>query len=165
MKPGEFRQILERFRRGALPGRNLYLWCGPLSQLSETIGTGPVAKMSVLELPGITATASADQTVRMLQTGLSDWIRSVIEGSPQRSIAVLYDLESLAHYKIGVERIYLDHANDRRMTFLCAPLRTPAPEGLPTQLKYNPAAAQSFYRQLISPSAVVEVEDHGASTD
>ena len=155
MTPEEFEVRVASFRRMARPGRNLYLWCGPLDRLRRITGNEAVCT-GMLDLPGIRPSVGAEEIRRDIAVEVGRWLRAIAEASPRFSIAVLHDLALWAAYRVGLEAIYQYHASDRRMTVLCAGVSPIPAFPLPESLVYNSRAVQQYFRDSVSPENIVE---------
>ena len=156
MTLSEFSSCVNRFRRGACPGRNLYLYCGRSDTLLNAIGNESVHQISVFDLPGVDVKTSVDEIRQMLVAGLNQWFTALNTNSPRCSIAVLHDLALFAAYNLGIDSVYARHASDRRMTVFCAPRSPVPPTDLLPLFDYEPLLIQRYFRQLVSPDYIVE---------
>ena len=164
MTPEQFTAAVVSFRKRALPGRNLYLWCGEKRSLLEILGTESVVKVSALDLPDSEPDAGADRVSRAFERSLDTWFDTVTTESPTYSIAVIHDVAVLAYHKVSLHAIYQRHASDRRMTVLCAEPSPQVSPSLPGVFEYNPQATHRYFRGQLSPDYVVEVASNAAST-
>lgn len=162
MTAKEFEIRVASFRRMARPGRNLYLWCGPLDRLRQMTGNEAVCK-DMMDLLAIRPSVGAEEIRRDIAVEVGRCLRAVAEASPQFSIAVLHGLALWAAYRVGLEAIYQHHASDRRMTVLCADVSPTPTCVLPESLVYNSRAVQQYFRELISAENIVE-DSNGTHT-
>jgi len=158
----EFEIRVASFRRMALPGRNLYLWCGPLDRLRQITGDEAFCR-DMMDLLAIRPTAGAEEIRRDIAVEIRRCLRAVAEANPQLSIAVLHGLALWAGYRVGLEAVYEHHASDRRMTVLCADVSPTATSVLPESLVYNSRAVQQYFRELVSAENIVE-DSNGTHT-
>lgn len=160
MRPDELDQCLQRFSRGSIPGRNLYLWCGSCDSLRKLLQKHETEEASAIDLPGLEPRGSGEETASALETAISNWLLEVTSRHPQRSIAVLHDVELLARYRVGLGRVYQLHASDRRLTILCAPTLHAPTFHLPDGIRFDGRAASRYFRALLPPQAIVEEVGH-----
>lgn len=162
MTPRQFEDLIRSFRRGTALGRNLYLWCGNRDPLEQIIG-GDSEEVDLLELctpafgPGTTKIRGE------LEESLGDRLQEIARNQPNRSIALIDGLALGAHYKIQLGQIYQYHANNRRLTVLCASPGRQLTRVLPGPLAYDPLASQNYYRQMLPPNQIVEYVENGTN--
>ena len=167
MTPDQFSRAVTNFRKAALPGRNLYLWCGDRRPLLGILGSELVVPISALDLdlPGELPLARAEHIRRGLELALEHWFDKLMMDRPARSLAVVYDLAVLAYYRVSLGAIYRRHASDRRMTVLCVEPTQQVSGLLPGVFEYNPLATQRYFSEQLPPDNVVEVPSNASSTD
>ena len=152
----EFAHLVSSFRKNARPGRNVYLWLGTLQGLLETVGTEYVKHISLLDLPGLQPVPSAEEAQTLIESSLEQWLHEVIHMNQKCSIAVISDIALLAYYGIGLEKVYLHHASDRRMTVMCIETLPLFKHILPPALDYGMPVASQYYRRLFPPQHIIE---------
>lgn len=156
MTAREFAQLVSSFRNSARPGRNLYLWCGKAQKLSDMLGSLNVNFISLLDLPGLQPVPSSEEAKSLIESSLELWLKGVVEINPQYSIAVIKDTELQAFYGIGLEKVYLHHASDRRMTILCVEPPPKFRQTIPLPLDYSMSVVEQYYRRLFPPQNIIE---------
>jgi hypothetical protein len=154
----EFVQLVGRFRRRALPGRNLYVWCGSTPDLEGIVGSDATA-VSLLDLLSEVEISEPgrDQTKTALEASLRQSMNCLAKHGANQSIALVQDLSVLAYYRVAMTPFYDYYADDTHMTVLCA---GPAPNSsvaLPALLKYDCQAVQNYFRTRVGIEKTVEV--------
>jgi hypothetical protein len=163
MTPQEFSERIDSFRRGTALGKNLYLWCANLGALEQIIGED-AARVDLLELCTPEFGPGTSKIRRRLEESLGHRLQEIASGQSGRSIALIDGLALGAHYRVQLEQVYQHHANDRRLTVLCASPGRTLTHVLPGSLAYDPFVSQNYYRQMLAPGQIVEEAGNGTNS-
>ena len=157
MTRDEFALLVGRFRRRALPGRNLYVWCGSTLDLEGIVGPDATVVSLLDLLSGVEISELGEgQTKTALEAALKQCLNGLAKRGATQSIALVQDLSVVAYYQVAITPFYEYFADDTHLTALCAGSAPNLSMDLPALLKYDHQAVQNYFRNRVGSGKTVE---------